>query len=151
MPPSSCDVHPTRASYNHSIQKKKIERDESLRKSNRERKRFNSRNCTLNLRYTPNRVTPANRRADLGSRSTSSPKNRAGSFQPSEIILGLFSDSFYPQLRLSLATAIYAIAVIAFHLSFALSLAGTQAFVNQYYSRQRPSRADSDDVLEHSR
>lgn len=46
----------------------KEERNETER-TNRERsRRFNSRNCTLNLRYTLNRVTLKDRGNDLGSR-----------------------------------------------------------------------------------
>lgn len=45
-------------------------RKEECERTNRDRRggRFNSRNCTLNLRYTPNRVTRSrNRGTDLGS------------------------------------------------------------------------------------
>jgi len=109
------DVHPTEQATIARYSQREA-RDESLRESNRERRRFNSRNCTLNLRYTPNRVTPANREpiSDRAQRFRKKSAEEPCRFLPTarEITLGLFSDSFRPQLRPSLATAIYAIAVI---------------------------------------
>lgn len=87
----------------------KKERNETER-TNRER--FNSRNCTLNLRYTLNRVTLKDRGNDLGSRVGSAqqlPEDRFfGSVytvcvyarEKFTLELKLLSGSFCAQMRL---------------------------------------------------
>jgi hypothetical protein len=90
-PSATCIRDFTRGSYNHSILAEGEDRAGRVahRESNRGQRRFNSRNCTLNLRYTPNRVTPAN-----SDRSQHLLAGETRLFRPKELLWDYFRTAF---------------------------------------------------------